>query len=381
MGIHLRVILRMGLEIDLSLSDNLLSSADSRLNLFAHHESHMTALIRASSLNGYRELVCTLGGDPDRYLQQFGISSALIDDEFGLYPLRSFIDLLEMTAEDLECPDFGLRLSAVHGARHLGPLGIIGANSTTVGEAMQEILENLDFHCPAVMARLDTRICPGKPTFTWDFSLPDASHRTQIDESAVGNIYQELKILAQGDFVPEMVLFRHSATKHLNVYRRFFRAQVFFQQEVNGVVIRPEVLNRKLVDVNPQLHKLALAYVREAIDRQKPDIGSQVRLLITRLLQTKSFGIGDVAKSLGVHERTLQRKLKTSGAGFEDILDSVRETRAAELLRHSEVSMAHIATLLGYAEQASFSRACLRWFGANPSAVRQRARLLDRSGT
>jgi hypothetical protein len=32
MGIHLRVILRMGLEIDLSLRDNLLSSADSRLN-------------------------------------------------------------------------------------------------------------------------------------------------------------------------------------------------------------------------------------------------------------------------------------------------------------------------------------------------------------
>jgi len=339
------------------------------------------ALIRASSLNGYRELVCTLGGNPDEYLEKFGISPALIDDEFGLYPLRSFIDLLELTAAELECPDFGLRLSAVHGARHLGPLGIIGANSTTVGEAMQEILDNLDFHCPAVMARLDTKICPGKPTFTWDFSLPEALHRTQIDESAVGNIYQELKILAHGDFTPEMVLFRHSATKPLNVYRRFFRAQVFFQQEVNGVVIKPEVLNRKLIHVNPQLHKLALAFVREAIHRQKPDIVSQVRVLITRLLQTKKFGIGDVAKSLGVHERTLQRKLKNAGAGFEDILDSVRETRAAELLRHSEVSMAHIATLLGYAEQASFSRACLRWFGANPSAVRQRARLLDRSGT
>jgi AraC-like DNA-binding protein len=371
--------LRIALEIDLSLSDNLLALADSKLNLFAQRESYMTALIRASSLNGYRELVRTLGGDPENYLQQFGISAALIDDEFGLYPLRSFVNLLEVTAEDLECPDFGLRLSAVHGGQHLGPLGIIGANSTTVGEAMQEILENLDFHCPAVMARLDTRICPGKPTLTWDFSLPDASHRTQIDESAVGNIYQEFRILAQGDFVPEMVLFRHSATKPLNVYRRFFRTQVFFQQEVNGVVIKPEVLNRKLAHVNPQLHKLALAFVREAIHRQKPDLVGQVRLLITRLLQTRRFGIGDVAKCLGVHERTLQRKLKTSNASFDDILDAVRETRAAELLRHSEVSMAHIATLLGYAEQASLSRACLRWFGANPSAVRQRARLLEHS--
>jgi hypothetical protein len=61
MGIHLGVILRRGLEFDLSLGDNLLALADSRLNpfFFAHHESYMTdlALIRASSLNGYRELV------------------------------------------------------------------------------------------------------------------------------------------------------------------------------------------------------------------------------------------------------------------------------------------------------------------------------------
>src|SRR5258708_36289791 len=119
----------MALEIDLSLSDNLLASADSRLNLLARHESYMTALIRASSLNGYRELVCTLGGDPDKYLQQFCISSALIDDEFCLYPLRSFIDLLEVTAHDIECPDFGLRLSAVYGARHLCPFAIIGVHS------------------------------------------------------------------------------------------------------------------------------------------------------------------------------------------------------------------------------------------------------------
>jgi hypothetical protein len=34
MGVHLRVILRRGLDFDLSLGDNLLALADSRLNLF-----------------------------------------------------------------------------------------------------------------------------------------------------------------------------------------------------------------------------------------------------------------------------------------------------------------------------------------------------------
>lgn len=341
----------------------------------------MTALIRASSLNGYRELVCDLGGDPDYFLRRLNISPDLLHDEAGTYPLRSFVGLLETTASEMRCPDFGLRLSEMHGSRHLGAVGVIGLNSATVGDAINDILNHLDFHCPAVICRLDTRFCPGKTTLTWDFSLTEVHARTQIDESAVGNIHQELSILTQNTFAPVMVLFRHSATKPLAAYRQYFRAPIYFEQEVNGVVFDTSVLDRKLNQANPLLHKLAVAYVRETAERFKLDIAAQVGFLVRRLLPTMRCGLGDVSQQLCIHERTLQRKLKSANVVFEDIVDDVRKARAEELLTQSSLSMAQIAESLGYAEQASFNRACLRWFQATPSAIRRSAQRESGDGT
>lgn len=332
----------------------------------------MTALIRASSLKGFRELVSQLGGNPDVFLRQMEISPDLIDDDDGVYPLRSFVGLLELTAQEMQCPDFGLRLSEMHGSRHLGAVGVIGLHSSTVGDAIRDILEHLDYHCPAVVCGLDTRLCPGKTTLTWDFALTDAPQRVQIDESGVGNTYQELRILTQGAFAPVMVLFRHSLTKPLAVYEKYFHAPVFFEQEVNGVVMQSSVLDRPLPQANPLLHKLAIAYVCEGLERQRADIADQVGFLVRRLLPTMKCSLANVAQRLCVHERTLQRKLKQTGLVFEDIVDEVRKSRAEELLKQSTLPIAQIAELLGYAEQSSFNRACLRWFRTTPTRVRQR---------
>jgi AraC-like DNA-binding protein len=333
-----------------------------------------SASIRASSLNGYRELVSLLGGDSDVYLRQVNIGPQLFENEFEVFSLRSFVDLLEVTARGLNCPDFGLRLAEAHGDRHLGPLGVVGANSLTVGTAMAEIMRNLDFHSPAVITRVDRKICPGRCTITWDFSLPGTLDRTQTDESGVGNIYQEFKILTQGNFLPELVLFRHSATKPIATYRKYFRSPVLFGQDINGVVVKNELMQRKIVHANQQLHNLALDYIKKSLLTEGPEICSQVRHLIAQSLTDPTLAIAFVADRLAVHERTLQRRLRTSGLTFEAILDSVREQRALELLCKSDLPMARIAELVGYEEQSSFSRACLRWFGRPPSDVRQHSK-------
>jgi AraC-like DNA-binding protein len=329
------------------------------------------ASIRASALIGYRELVSQLRGDPGVYLQQVRISPHLFDNEFDVLPLRSFVDLLGVTAHGLNCPDFGLRLAETHGDKHLGALGVVGANSSTVGSAMHEIMQNLEFHSPALITRVDGTICPGRCTFTWDFSLPGALDRTQMDESAVANICQELKILTQGAFVPELVLFRHSATRPIAEYRKYFKSPVLFGQDVNAVVVKTELLQQKIVHANQQLHNLALEYIKKSLLSEGPEICTQVRHLITHSLTDPGLAIALVADRLGVHERTLQRRLKQCGLTFEEILDSVREQRALELLCKSALSMARIAELVGYAEQSSFTRACLRWFGRLPSDIRE----------
>ena len=47
------------------------------------------------------------------------------------------IRLLERSADDLDCPDFGFRSAERQGISVLGPLAVAMRNSATVGEAMR----------------------------------------------------------------------------------------------------------------------------------------------------------------------------------------------------------------------------------------------------
>ncbi len=79
-----------------------------------------------------------------------------------------------------------------------------------------------------------------------------------------------------------------------------------------------------------------------------------------------------IARALGMSSRTLQRRIAEAGSTFAGIVDEVRKARAEELLMDERLPIGEIAYILGYSEQAAFSRASQRWFGAAPSKLRDR---------
>ena len=79
-----------------------------------------------------------------------------------------------------------------------------------------------------------------------------------------------------------------------------------------------------------------------------------------------------VASNLRLSRRTLIRRLGESGTSFRELLDEHRRKSAAELLADPHLTAAEIGDRLGYADAASFGRACRRWFGVGPRAYRER---------
>jgi AraC-like DNA-binding protein len=63
--------------------------------------------------------------------------------------------------------------------------------------------------------------------------------------------------------------------------------------------------------------------------------------------------------------------LRDAGHSFEDIVDRVRRHRAHEYLLRTAIPLKQVSTLLGYTEQSTFIRACRRWFGRSPLALRE----------
>src|SRR5262245_15018696 len=97
----------------------------------------MVAMVRLQAVRGYRELVAELGGDPVRLLRAAKIKSAAFDHPAALISFGAVVGLLERSARDLACPDFGLRLAERQDIGILGPLAVAMRYSATVGEALR----------------------------------------------------------------------------------------------------------------------------------------------------------------------------------------------------------------------------------------------------
>jgi AraC-like DNA-binding protein len=106
------------------------------------------------------------------------------------------------------------------------------------------------------------------------------------------------------------------------------------------------------------------------------------RMRRARLLQTVEQRIHDllpkgaaratvIATELGFSQRTLTRQLAALGTSFNHVIDRLRNDLALKYLRETDLSLAQVAFLLGYANPPAFTLAFRRWTGKSPSELRQ----------
>jgi AraC-like DNA-binding protein len=79
----------------------------------------------------------------------------------------------------------------------------------------------------------------------------------------------------------------------------------------------------------------------------------------------------DVAASLAMTDRTLQRRLQAEQTSFQQLLDEARRELAARYLADPRYALGEVAHMLGFADPSNFFRACRRWFGQPPGHWRE----------
>lgn len=97
----------------------------------------------------------------------------------------------------------------------------------------------------------------------------------------------------------------------------------------------------------------------------------RVRALLDVDLAGRSPSLSAIARQMGLSRRSLQRALAEEGTSYIRLLDDLRRERARILLADRRQSLGAIAYRLGYTDQATFTRAARRWFGAAPRRVRE----------
>ena len=84
--------------------------------------------------------------------------------------------------------------------------------------------------------------------------------------------------------------------------------------------------------------------------------------------------LSEVARTLHLHPRTLQRRLVVVGTSFGQVVDDLRRDRAHRYITTTDLSLAQVADLVGFAEQSTLSHAVRRWFGLSPGELRRLSR-------
>ncbi len=102
----------------------------------------------------------------------------------------------------------------------------------------------------------------------------------------------------------------------------------------------------------------------------------EVMEAIHRLLPCNP-SIQDIARSLSMNVRALQRRLAKGSINYRQLLDQCRHQQAKLELERRVLTIAEISQQLGYSDPCHFVRAFRRWTAQAPTQFRARVRALD----
>lgn len=332
----------------------------------------MESLIRAGALQGFESLLRGLGADPRKLLKRYGIDPVALEDPERLISLEATAQMLEESARLTACPDFGLRLAARQDAGMLGLLAIVIQNAPTTAQAVADASRYLFLHSPAYAVVVDEKSLMFKDCFCLRFEirLPEFFQQRQLIDGCLGLTYQLCRLLGRDRFRLGGVSLPHTPMATESVYRHYFGAPIAFAQPYAALHVHRDALQATLADVNPLLRQMTLEYIARHFPSRNLSHSDRVRQMLTRTLGAGRGTKTEVADMLGLHPRTLQRRLEDEGATFELIREEVYRTAVLRFLRETDLPLKQVAGVLGFSEPSALTRSCQRWFSKSPSQLR-----------
>ncbi|PWV95366.1 AraC family transcriptional regulator [Hoeflea marina] len=296
-------------------------------------------------------------------------------DEFGKLGVMISLDrlcrLLEALAMLANDPQFGLKAGLAFEKGASGPFGYALMHAPTLRDALVFMGRNLTKISQTSGCTLE--IGPREARLEWTFSPLILKRDQYVDMSVVMALARFRGILGQDMDRARLELEREKPT-NVYIYRESLCRNLVFGAPINALVFPSELLSRANANADARLFAI-MSQQMDAVPVQRPqseDLMTMVRLHIIDSIGTRPPSLSTTAASLGLSERTLQRRLSEAGTSLKDMIDEGRRELAQRLLSETSLSLSQIGFRLGFSAPSAFTRSATRWFGVSPSAFRQR---------
>ncbi len=309
-----------------------------------------------------------LGADPARVLAEAGFDLKLFDDPDTLVSYAARNHLMAHCATKTGCPHFGLLVGERGGLHSMGLVGLLVKYSPDVGTALRNLVRYAHLHVRGAVATLT--VDGDSVTLGYAIFQSQVEATDQIGDAAVAVIFNIMRELCGPDWKPVQIRFAHRKPKDVGPFKRIFRAPLVFDAAENAVAFSADWLNRRLPEIELDLHRLLQKQIDALEVRYGDDFREQVRSVLRTALVAGHGGVDQVAEVFSMHRRTLCRRLNGFGTTFHALADECRFEIARQMLEDSAMPVTEVAALLDYADASAFTRAFRRWSGTTPAQWR-----------
>lgn len=267
---------------------------------------------------------------------------------------------------------FGLHFGSTVQLAALGVVGAVIQTSATVGAAvniaaaMTPLLTGLltiDTEQTARQVIIHFRPAYGVDTTSIAF-------RQTLDFFMVFTV-RELDGLLLSKVVPEALRIGHSLTDEA-AYQLALRCPPVVRKGNYSLSFSRKLWEEPILTADYEMQAMHLQKVQVLLGQKQPGglFGAKVYALLMANTYLGISTLEEIAAGLNLGARSLQRKLKEEGTGYQQIADAVRRVLAEQYLSSGNYGVKEISGFLGYNEVSAFTRAFKKWTGNTPTEYR-----------
>jgi AraC-like DNA-binding protein len=327
-----------------------------------------SAFVRGATLSNYVEVAAQVGLDAYAMLRRVELDRRVLSTPDVRIPVDRVVELLETSAEVSGCPTFGLRMAESRQLSDFGEISLLITHQATMRDALVTVAQYRQLINPALV--VDVQEHADIVVVREDLLVAGRGPMRQSYELAIGVLYRMFRAVLGTRWRALSVNFIHDAPSDLTVHRRVFGPICEFGSDFSGLTCSRTDLDAPNPSADPALAQLAERYVRTLPNVDQRPLSQDVQKAIHLLLPIGAASIGRVAASLGLNERTLQRRLLAEGLDFSSLLNDVRHELAMRYVANDKLPLGRIAGLVGYSRQSSFNRWFAEEFHMSPTGWR-----------
>jgi AraC-like DNA-binding protein len=322
-------------------------------------------VVKASHLQPFISFLDKVGAPLDRLLNQVNLHADYFSDKDNLIAEAPFWSLLENASNSQGIEDLGFQVTEQLSLDSYGVFGAKVMQANSLYQALTTFIRDMgqQSNCPPfwLMEQGD---------FVWFCRLGTQGIKKghwPIEQHVISLMIQLVRGFTSTTWTPPKVHLQTHTLKGADNTFSFRNSQIVINKAFTGICIPKSLLLNSAV-----IKPTGGIAVEIANQMTISTVNSHViKELLMQSCVNQPLNAQQIAKSLGLNVRHMQRLLQKEGSSYRELSEQVLFKQSKIMLSTEQLSVLEVSLALGYSDAANFTRAFKRWSGLSPTQYKQ----------